>query len=636
LYKQYIQAPCERKLQIFKTYKNKLQTLIRKSKRRHYFLKFENTKNNMRETWKTINSIIGSGKKQSSQSKFKDELGNFVSNPQDISNRFNNFFVDIGPKLASSIQNTGKNYYDYLSDTMTSSMYMKPIVEMEIIKIIEKFNQNKSAGHDNIGNFIIKRVANDIVKPLAMVFNLSISTGTVPEKLKTAKVIPIYKKNDAAVFSNYRPVSLLPCFSKILERLVFNRCIDHIDTNKILNDKQFGFRSNHSTDMAIIQLADKINTAVERNETTIGIFLDLSKAFDTIDHNILLHKLEYYGFRGIVLDWFKNYLSNRKQFVSYNTCESELKDVICGVPQGSILGPLLFILYINDITNTSNVLEFILFADDTTILFSHKNIESQIYFVNEQLKEVSNWFKANKLSVNASKTNYMLLGTPQMTSINHIDIILDNTLLERVHHTKFLGVIIDECLTWKEHIDCVSKTISRNIGVINKLKYFIPDRILYTLYCTLVLPYLNYGILIWGKTYKTYLDKLVKLQKWAIRAISNSHYRSHTGPLFAKYNVLNVNDMYTLELGVFMYKYSINRLPNVFNDYFTKRSDIHNYQTRHINDFNITKNKKAFPDRAVRTCGPFLWNTLDKSLKHSNSVKHFRNQFKQVMVSKYE
>ena len=347
-----------------------------------------------------------------------------------------------------------------------------------------------------------------------MIFNLSISTGIVPEMLKIAKVVPIYKKDDAEKFSNYRPVSLLPCFSKILERLVFNRCVEYIDIHEILNDKQFGFRPNHSTYMAIIQLVDKITNAVERNETTIGFFLDLSKAFDTIDHDILLYKLEHYGFRGIVLEWFKNYLSNRKQYVSYNSCDSELKDIVCGVPQGSILGPLLFILYVNDITNTSDMLEFILFADDTTILYSHPNIENQINRINEELKEVSNWFKANKLSVNASKTNYTILGTPRMVSNMdelNLNVILDSTTLEKVKHTKFLGVLIDDCLTWKNHIDCVSKTISRNIGVMNKLKHFVPIRILH--YCTLVLPYLNYGILIWGDTCKSYLDKLIKGHK---------------------------------------------------------------------------------------------------------------------------
>ena len=251
---------------------------------------------------------------------------------------------------------------------------------------------------------------------------------------------------------------------------MFNRCMDYIDKNYILNEKQFGFRSNHSTYMAIIELVDKVTSAVEKNESTLGIFLDLSKAFDTIDHNILLYKLEYYGFRGIVLDWFKSYLENRNQFVRYQSCDSEYKNILCGVPQGSILGPLLFILYVNDITTTTSVLEIILFAEDTTLLYSHPDISSIINVINKDLREISNWFKANKLSVNASKTNYMMLGTSHITNkyidVNEhcddddidsttdiafhikeritkqkINVILDNVSLERVNSTKFLGVM---------------------------------------------------------------------------------------------------------------------------------------------------------------------------------------------------
>ena len=296
-------------------------------------------------------------------------------------------------------------------------------------------------------------------------------------------------------------------------------------------------------------------------------------------------------------------------------------------------------ILISYIKCTSNVLDFILFADDTTILYSHKDLSSKIDVVNEELEEVSNWFKANKLSVNASKINFMILGTPKMTSTKtHQDfnITLNDTLLERVKFTKFLGVLIDECLTWKNHIDCISKTISRNIGVMNKLKYAIPGRILKTLYCTLIQPYLSYGILIWGSTCKSYLDKLVKLQKWAIRTVCSSHYRSHTGHLFAKYNFLTVTDLYTLELGVFMYRFSISDLPVAFKEYFKKRSEIHNYPTRHVNDLNLTNNKKFFSDHSIRTKGPILWNSLSKTLKESKTIRYFRNQFKQKLIQTYE
>jgi hypothetical protein len=588
----------------------------------------------MRQTWKTINTVIGRAQKQTLTDQFRRESGTIITDPTVISNEFNDFFVNVGPNLASNIHNSGKQYYEYLNNTYTKNVFFKPIVENEVLKIINNFDKNKSAGHDGIGNLIVKRVANEIAQPLTKIFNLSISTGKVPDQLKMAKVIPIYKKDDEEVFSNYRPVSVLPCFSKILERLVFNRCTEFIDQNEILNNKQFGFRANHSTYMAITHLVDKVNKAVEKNETTIGVYLDLSKAFDTIDHNILLHKLEHYGFRGIVLNWFKSYLNNREQFVNYNSNKSDPKRILCGVPQGSILGPLLFIIYINDIINTSNLLDFILFADDTTILYSNTDIPKQIHQINKELSEVNNWFKANKLSVNASKTNYMIMGTPKMTSLGQGDsqpnfnIILDDTELERVNRTKFLGVIIDENLTWKNHIDGITKTISRNIGIINKLKYFVPERILFTLYCSLVLPYINYGILIWGKACKTYLEKIHKLQKWAVRTISNSHYRSHSAPLFHKYNILNVYSSYELEVGVFMYNFFNNLLPKSFNDFFTIRSDVHNYNTRNRNNCNQTRNKKVFTDKNIRTTGPILWNSLDDKIKHANSSKYFRKLLK--------
>jgi hypothetical protein len=253
------------------------------------------------------------------------------------------------------------------------------------------------------------------------------------------------------------------------------------------------------------------------------------------------------------------------------------------------------------------------------------------------LDEVCNWFKANKLSVNASKTNYMLLGTNRKTTVqnNNSNIILDKTSLERVNKTKFLGVTIDDNLTWKNHIDNVGKNISKGVGIINKLKHFVPEKVLYSLYCTLILPYINYGIIAWGSSCKTHLDKIYKLQKKAVRNISNSHYLSHSAPLFKKYNLLNVYDSYNLELCTFMYKHATNQLPDVFQNYFDVRSALHNYNTRNKDTYQIPKVKTCFAQKTIKTMGPKRWNPLTEDVKNSKSIKKFRSKIKENITLNY-
>ena len=223
-----------------------------------------------------------------------------------------------------------------------------------------------------------------ISKPLCEILNLSIENGIIPDQLKIARIVPIFKSGDNSLFSNYRPILVLPVFSKILEKAVYNRLMNYININGILFRNQFGFRKNHSTSHALINLYDQISTGLDANKHTVGIFLDLSKAFDTVDHEILINKLEHYAIRGLALDWFKNYLSQRLQYVEFNGTTSMFKEVTCGVPQGSILGPLLFLVYINDICKTTDYGEFILFADDTNLFYSHENISTLTSVINTE------------------------------------------------------------------------------------------------------------------------------------------------------------------------------------------------------------------------------------------------------------
>ena len=268
----------------------------------------------------------------------------------------------------------------------------------------------------------------------------------------------------------------------------------------------------------------------------MGVFLDLSKAFDTIDHTILLNKLQCYGVRGSACSWFASYLQNRKQYVVFNKTESECKEISCGVPQGSILGPLLFILYINDIEHVSEIIKPILFAD-TSVFHSHTCFNTLIQEVNIQLHKFSTWFNTNKLSLNTKKTNFIIF-TPngKKYNISEAEININGSKIKHVKCKFFLGITIDEHLDWKVHIDNLSNKIARNVGVLNKLKHFLPIYIMKTLYSSLIASHLQYCTLLWANSHVTNVRKLQLLQKKAIRIITSSHYIAHTDPLFAMTN----------------------------------------------------------------------------------------------------
>ena len=225
--------------------------------------------------------------------------------------------------------------------------------------------------------------------------------------MKIAKIKPLFKSGETDLVNNYRPISILPVFSKLLERIMYNRVYTHISENLLLYEKQFDFQRNCSTDYAILQLTKEINESFEKKEFTLGVFVDLSKAFDTVDHDILLAKLSYFGINNKYRNWFKSYLSNRQQYISYNNKNSSIKNIICGVPQGSILGPLLFLLYVNDLQNASQIFKPIMFADDTNLFYSHNNIKQLFQIVNQELKQIQTWFNTNKLSLNLTKTKYI-------------------------------------------------------------------------------------------------------------------------------------------------------------------------------------------------------------------------------------
>ena len=633
LFYKYKKKPSERNRLKYVAYKNSLTKILRIEKKAYYTNKLNLCKNDIKSTWKIIKNALNTSKNCLNITKIKwDNVDS--EDPSAIPDIFNNYFSTIGINLAHNIPASDKSFKEFLGLRNPNSIFFAPTVKEEMEEIVSNLNDKKSAGHDGIGNYLLKNIISSIVDPLVYIINLSLVSGIVPANMKTAKVIPIFKRGDKCDVSNYRPISLLTSFSKLLEKIIYIRTISFLKQFDIICDFQFGFRENYNTTHALLTLVEKVTTALDKFCHTIGIFLDFSKAFDTINHDILLDKLYHYGIRGKALEWFRSYLSNRQQFVSLNNRDSVMQNISCGVPQGSLLGPLLFIIYINDFYKSSEKLSFILFADDSNLFFSHPDPNFLLETVNDELKHVTQWIRANKLSLNLQKTKVMLFSN----SLDSLpgDVVFDNTSLEEVTHIKFLGVHVDNKLSWKHHINNCCKTISRNIGIMNKLKLFFPSSTLLTLYFSLILPYLNYGILAWGNTYSTLLDKILLLQKKALRISFNLHLREHTDQLFFNNKILKVKDIYSLQLGLFMFKYNSKKLPKVFENLFFKNDTVHKYPTRRSNEFHLPLLRTILSQNTFLYTGPKLWNDLDEDLKKAKSLVSFKSKFKKILIGFYE
>uniref|UniRef100_A0A3Q3QIR5 Reverse transcriptase domain-containing protein n=1 Tax=Monopterus albus TaxID=43700 RepID=A0A3Q3QIR5_MONAL len=410
------------------------------------------------------------------------------------------------------------------------SMFLKPIEEKEVRYIINKCDKS-STDSDGINMTIIKSVIEGCSRPLTYIFNLSFQKGKFPNCMKTAKVIPLYKCGDRHNITNYRPISLLSQFSKILEKLFNARLDKFLDKHKILTEKQYGFRSNRSTVLAITEFVEGVTSAWDNKKHTLGIFIDFQKAFDTINFEILLDKLERYGIRGLVLKWIKSYLSNRRQFVSLGGHQSDFLDIVCGVPQGSVLGPKLFILYINDICYVSELLNFVLFADDTTVWASGEDLQQLLGLITLELDKVKKWCDRNKLSLNLKKTKFILFGYGRL---NHqIQVRVGDANIGRVYETKFLGINIDDKICWKPHIKYIHNKLAKSISILARVKNIVDWKSLHILYCSMFVPYLDYCVECWGNTYKSALWPLFILQKRAIRIVHGLGYRDHMNSSFA-------------------------------------------------------------------------------------------------------
>ena len=629
LYDIYVKHPTEFNKSNYNKHRNKLTSLLRINERKHHQDLLELNKNDMSKSWKIMREVIGKHSNADLNKCVFNVNGSETNNSQIITNEFNDYFVNIGPVLANHFDDS-LNPLQYVN-SVVNSIYIPIISEAEVTETMFSL-KNSSAGWDEIPAHIIKQNISILVKPITHLINCSIQNGMFPDELKLAKVIPIFKAGDKKNISNYRPISVLSVFSKVFERIMYEHLIDFIDQNDILYKYQFGFRKHHSTNHAIITLVEKITNALDNGKIVVGCYLDLKKAFDTVNHHILISKLYKYGIRGHILRWFKSYLQNRQQYVLINGVKSTTKQITCGVPQGSILGPLLFILYINDLSNVSELLFPILFADDTSVFIESDNESTIIQTLNTELDKLNGWLRANKLTINVSKTYYMLFHRGRR-KININDPCLNNTLINKVKYIKFLGVIIDENLKWNNHITYIKNKIAKGFGIILRARKFFSRKTLLNLYQSFIFPYLIYCVEIWGNTSDIYLQPLIKLQKKIVRVITFSEYLAHTKELFLHLDILPFTKLVTHRIGMQMFKYHINDIPQALQILFTHNYQFHSYNTRNKHKLRSVHGKHQYMYCNFRFVGIKIWNYITDHLNVNVSLVSFKKSLKKHIQS---
>jgi hypothetical protein len=626
----------------FVKYRNVLKKTITKAKGTYYQDRMYKAKGDSRKQWQILNEITGS-KKQSR--KYPDKItvnGASISlndEPKKYTNEFNTFFSNIGRNLANNIKQNYKPQCKYMPKSVNNSFFIAPVTEDEIAALINSLELGKSCGPDGISSRVVKATKLVIGPILVHLFNLSFTTGIFPQILKDTVVVPIFKKGCVNDPNNYRPIALLSVFSKLLEKAMKNRLVTYFEKNALFHCNQYGFREKCSTEDAVQNLLAKVCAALDSNNTALAVFLDLTKAFDTVDHNRLLRKLDLYGVRGLAGDWFTNYLSNRHQITRINGHVSDSALVVTGVPQGSVLGPVLFLIYINDIYNLNTHSSISSFADDTALLNTNKNKEQAYRNVEADLSLIGDWFVENLLTLNATKSNHIdfslkkdtepLSSNLVMHSCSFLNPLCHCPQISKTEHVKYLGVTLDYRLDWRNQVDLIVHKLRAMICKMYYLRKIISLSTLKIFYFAMCHSHLQYSVLCWGGTYRSILNPIIKLQNRIVRVMTFKKQSDHSNPIYRQLGILPVRHLFVYKTLVYFRKIKAHSTTRL----------ITNYHTRSESNYYVLQPKVA--KEKFHKCNYYLgskfYNIVPKPIKEINEINRFQKQiFKWVISLEYD
>ena len=620
----------------YKHYCKQLRKVIRRARRVYFHKKIENCQGNNYKTWQTIYEAINKQKNQKHNiPRALNIEGTQVDDKQTMCEQFNNYFTRIGDSIAQQIPSVINTCAQ--PEPNSNTFFASPVTESEVRTLVKQLSERKAMGHDGIHPKLLKASEDSVIKALTHIFNLSLQNGVFPIDLKTARVLPIHKGGPSETLNNYRPISLLPILSKILEKLMHSRVYKFLEEQNFFYQYQYGFRKNKNTGLAIAELTNELNINIDNGLINVGVFLDFRKAFDTVDHTLLLKKLDTAGIRGIINNWFDSYLKYRKQYVQLGDEVSPHQMITRGVPQGSILGPLLFLIYINDINKAVLHGSLRLFADDANLFYNGRDIDTLQQKIEEDLSRLGQWLCNNKLSINFEKCNFMYICSQQRKPyLPKMNVQILNRQINYTNCYKYLGVIIDESLTFKQHITAVCKSLSPLIGVFARARHVLPRTVLRLIYFSLFHSKVQYCLEAWGATAPSILLPLLVMQRKIIRIMTFSGYRDDTVPMFRSLNVLTIPQLYQLRLAIMVF----NELNGNSCSYFGFTPLRHSYGTRQresgqldlrpsTHSYNL-KTNYAF--RSIIYEGTRVFNNIPDNIKTAPSIHVFKKKCKSWLI----